>query len=385
MAADDDGDSVLSFASDHGSISAHDQGGFGQSNHVTNHHSFSFEPHPLKPGQHVTLPPMMTMPELHNANSQMAGAPYQQPQTFLPSSYTTPSVAIHQPATHPKRRPSSSQKKKQKKQLTKDIPEIAARPDSDENKFRQARQYHQQSRGKVVPLAENNQCNNIMAPSTRNGSRSISDSGSAEAQGTDKQPGKPLLLDGKPFHMPDTMKGLKKKLREVIQRHEAMRAKLAPLQNSFNKLKEEHLQLQESVGKTAKNEEVLKKIKDTYAEYFWRNVKFLQDDEEENSLLTAIYNKMYPEDERKTLGESHKEIWLNTYHDQASASVNSHRSYVQGRLKCAFLNFFEEKEHMPSMEQILKCALRTIDLKDPKNAEVMDFYCKDLLSTYLPA
>ena len=79
------------------------------------------------------------------------------------------------------------------------------------------------------------------------------------------------------------------------------------------------------------------------------------------------------------MGKDNKKIWKNTYKPVLTAQLNAHRSYVQNRMKDSWKKFHETEGWLPTVEQVKKCALRTINVDDEKEFKVMDWYIMDLL------
>jgi hypothetical protein len=87
---------------------------------------------------------------------------------------------------------------------------------------------------------------------------------------------------------------------------------------------------------------------------------------------------------KKGLGSDHKTTWLTTCNGCVVESANYTRGYVQNRLKESFIKFAAEHKKLPTVESLIQCAMRTIDLSKPDNLVLFDFYVTDLLCTQMP-
>ena len=350
----------------------------------------------------VELPAMMN-DTLPSAVAQLAGGNYQEPTTFLPnpnppplltpnttqpSPYFSPPPHLSSPEPH-KNSHSASRKhhSAKKKKKGPQQPKISVRPAKEQRLFHQVHANRQHQRVTITPLGEQNY-QNTQNQNTMGRTRS-SNSASQPVKSTETDPSrgkshKLLMLDGEKIEMPKTNAELKKLLKEVILKHEVLRKKIKPMAEQISSLTADLMQLEKSTGKTSKNSQAEKEIEKTYARYFWRTCKFVQCKEDKRKLLAKIYDKMFDADEQKDLGSSHKSTFVNTYVDCVSSVINGQRSYVQGRVRESFCQFGVDNGFLPTVEELAACALRTIDMGQPRNITIMDWYGKELLGTYLP-
>ena len=348
----------------------------------------------------VGLPPMMN-DTLPGAVAQHAGGNHQEPTTFLPNPNPPPlltptttqptrysSPPAHLSSPEPRKNSHSASRKrhstKKKKKKGPQQAEISVRPAEEQRLFHQVHANRQHQRVNITPLGEHNY-QNTQNQNTMGRTRSTNQPDkSTETDPSRGKSHKLLTLDGKKIEMPRSNAELKKLLKEVILKHETLRKKIKPMEEQISSLTADLLQLEKSTGKTTKNSQAEKELEKTYARYFWRTCKFVQCEEDERKLLAKIYDKMFDADEQKDLGSSHKSTFVNTYVDCVSSVINGQRLYVQGRVRESFCQFGVDNGFLPTVEELAACALRTIDMGQPRNITIMDWYGKELLGTYLP-
>ncbi len=298
-----------------------------------------------------------------------------------------------QPKKQRKSRKNSANKKKNKKQ-----PTCEARAATEASKLHKQ---HQARRQKFFPTTLNSPSSLKNMPVTRRSLEAGSPSSATaatepreESGGTpksspkaDKTATKPASkkTDKKPTYnakvigIPAKLGECQEKLKRWIEIADGQRKKLAPLEKKIQQLEEQLVELMKRAGKNAMNAEMQKKINEHYKNNLFRSAKFILCDEDELKVSTPIYNEEYDASKQEELGELHKNIWLKTYRDYITSVCNNYRSYIQTRIKHAFRQFHETNKFIPSVEELITCSKRTIDMSKEKNVTIFDFYARVLL------
>ena len=185
--------------------------------------------------------------------------------------------------------------------------------------------------------------------------------------------------NGVTYNMPTNVKDLQKNLRQFVQRLETARVKNKTLMQQNAEYREEVKELHKSAMKTRKNVAVVGKIKKIYRSHLFRDTKFIQDTVDEGIAVNLVYGIIFSAKEQKKLDKDHKIVWANTYGPSVTSVANSRRSYIQARLKEATMKFVEEKKYMPTMSEVTKCAMRTIDIDTEKGFQIMRWYWTDMM------
>ena len=286
--------------------------------------------------------------------------------------------------------PPASKRKKTKAKRPSQTAEITPRPASEQVHFAQFRAIRQQLREKTLPLSQ--QDPNIMAktrskqqPQEEQAPAPDDPASDAEAESNRKNsqaksPRQYIMYQGKPAKMPKTMGELQKKFVRVLEELEEVYKERDEAVMHGKHLAKTLQEITTSAPKLAKNKKVVEKIGELIKMNLFRTLKFLGDETHILKNLTTLYDLIYTKEEQAEVGKDHKVIWQSTYKGVLTAELNSHRSYVQNRMKESWRKFHETNKWLPTMEQIKKCALRTIDMKDDGEVLVMEWYFMDLLS-----
>lgn len=191
------------------------------------------------------------------------------------------------------------------------------------------------------------------------------------------------VYNGVSYNMPTNVKDLQKHLRQFVQRLETARVKNKTLAQQNAEYREQIKDMHKVAMKTRKNTAVVGKIKKIYRSHLFRETKFIQDTVDEGIASALAYDIVYTKSEAKKLPKDHKIIWTNTYGPSVTSVANARRSYIQARMKDATMKFAEEKKIIPTLEQVTKCAMRTIDIDKPEGFAIMKWYWTEMMRKYL--
>ena len=189
----------------------------------------------------------------------------------------------------------------------------------------------------------------------------------------------PMIYKGKSYKMPSKKTDLQSQLRSMIRLAEEARVKNATLLKQNSQYRLEISELQKAAMKMKKNKAVEELIKTRSRTDLFRKAKFIQDELEEKSASMIVYKSIYPAKEQKKLGKDHATIWCNTCGATVTSALNSRRSYIQGRMRDATMKFAKKHGYLPTDSDVLRCAMRIIDIKDPKNFQIMKWYWTEVM------
>lgn len=136
------------------------------------------------------------------------------------------------------------------------------------------------------------------------------------------------------------------------------------------------------------NAELMSRIKDIVSNQSWRVVKFVPGNErQEEELFVKVRDAMikegliYPPSD---CSEREEIIWKDTWTEEngsfVATVINQHRNYVQSNLKGAAEKYWaQNNESLPTVDEIVACANRSIDLKIEANLKIFAWYWDKLL------
>ncbi len=191
----------------------------------------------------------------------------------------------------------------------------------------------------------------------------------------------PLLLDGKACEMPRKNEDLKKQLRQIIRRHETIRKNQAALKKRNEQLLDQVKELSKNGKKLPVNTAMSAKCQENFVQYLFRKWQFVQDEDDKKRIMDELCEIVYEEEARAGHSEDYFGIWMNTYASIVVAKCNATRSYVQNRMKDGLAVFHKNHGFIPTVEEIIKCALRTIDVETKRGYLIFEYYWKDLMGT----
>ena len=182
-----------------------------------------------------------------------------------------------------------------------------------------------------------------------------------------------------------------KTLGEMVELISEMQAYIQRLQDGrtaqndeINKLKQETLDLASKIKKGNTNTEVVDKISTiTKHRIFPKNKFILTEEASMICMLEAatIYFEELGKDIKK-MNKKEVNLFLHTYEQTMLQTVAGQRTYACSRLCKAAKIFAKENNFIPSPEQIVKCALRTINVNQAQNKKVMEWYWSVLASKF---
>ena len=182
--------------------------------------------------------------------------------------------------------------------------------------------------------------------------------------------------------MPNRKIDLERSLKRVIRKHEILRKRNIYLEANIEDMEKSLDNLAKKGQRLPINNSMMAKVQTTYVNTLFRRLKFLADDDDESKAMDEMYDLVYTKKEQESLSDQHKTLWKNTYGDALTRKMNKVRSYVQNCLKDALKKFYAVKKYLPTTEEIMSCALRTIDFKTERGSVIFELYWTQLLGTY---
>ena len=131
------------------------------------------------------------------------------------------------------------------------------------------------------------------------------------------------------------------------------------------------------------------KVRNAVIEVFFRNVKFLSNQDTTKELTEKVIDYVHTEDERNNMTQEYKDSFALTYIHLVDVTISRRRSYVQQQMSKVLLNLMNsthtgsgpETDLCPSYELFLKCALRDIDVDNEEEMVAFCWYWEHILST----
>jgi len=150
-------------------------------------------------------------------------------------------------------------------------------------------------------------------------------------------------------------------------------------------LEQEYSLRDRAKGKTATaNETVKDAIKHAIRDDGWRRNKFITSQKGQDVYCGMLLDSLkmqglYGNDPCVT---ANRAKWIKTYGTIVTSELNSHRNYVQGRIRKAFLDTWMSKHSQGQCQEglWLKCLNRDIDLNVEEDYEAFKFYWGTLLT-----
>ncbi len=122
------------------------------------------------------------------------------------------------------------------------------------------------------------------------------------------------------------------------------------------------------------NKEVKRKVISTTKDQLWRQVKFIGNDEETNECARLVF-KLGGFAQNGVFEPHQKESFVATYGKLVGKAIGDKRSYAQSEMKKSATNWMDDHNgELPTVEEILACATRTVEKED-----VFLFYVDKLL------
>ena len=322
----------------------------------------------------LTLAPIYTVesPSLNRNNSaNLPPLVGQRRKKSMPKTVETSSKSTKSAA-----RKSSSRKatKKKSKKATSQVDQENIRPESDRNKFQQQHQSRQQLRlsaRRQLPTQQN------LSPNTQEMTTRIKNQidSMKKALTIAKKSIKDLEadkedLEGQLQAKDDTISNLNQQNRDLF--HQVAEGKKRSKSTSAT----QPLLLK-------KEDPIMEEIKQVTQKELWRHCKFVQSDKQKRAVTKFVMAKMGL---LNSMTDQDQENWIHTYKDVPNAALNAKRSYAQSEMKKKAFEWIKAKkdagvdvdDRLPTVEMILKCALRQVETDEEK--EVFEWYWEDLLA-----
>ena len=307
------------------------------------------------------------------------------------------------PPLQPSRKPSAhnvtnrKKTKKKKRQVDTRVFGGETRDPSEASKFQHAHHQRQQIRGKsFVPPLHGRQTDAM--PKTRKGARAAQTDDDESQRASDAEnvePPKKLIYNGKAIKFPKKYSDLLKMCGDFVNTAEKLRIKVGQGRTAVGELQSTIVQLTQELkegGKIPKNNAMLEALAETFKEKLWRNIKFIQDDEDADNVMARLYNLTFTAAETESFEADHKELWCNTYKPDIITVLNKRRGYLCNRLRDAMKMYHstanlhdpekKPRQYLPTMDELAKCMERDIDLDDDHQLDVFAFYHEHLIGTF---
>jgi hypothetical protein len=165
---------------------------------------------------------------------------------------------------------------------------------------------------------------------------------------------------------------------ELEQRVQKLQADL-----DLEKKKVDHHSIKAKSKVMKENKDELKRIKETVTEELWRTCKFIQCVEDEEIACKYVYQKIYgdPKEDPAELEKMYS--WIETYKACIKKSLYDKRNYVTSQLKAAAMDLLDNGKELPTLEMLLKCLDRTINVENPEENACFKWYWEVLLAKML--
>jgi hypothetical protein len=179
-----------------------------------------------------------------------------------------------------------------------------------------------------------------------------------------------------------TNQTLRKKADKLAENCAELQQDIQKLQLNLEreKKKVDHRSIKAKSMVMKENKEELKRIKDTVTEELWRTCKFIQCADDEEIACKFVYEKIYgdPMEDPAELGKMYS--WIETYKAWIKKSLYDKRNYITSQMKSAAMDLLDNEKELPTIEMVVKCLERSIDLKDPEENALFQWYWEVLLA-----
>ncbi|MBT8188472.1 MAG: hypothetical protein KJO73_12340 [Croceitalea sp.] len=145
---------------------------------------------------------------------------------------------------------------------------------------------------------------------------------------------------------------------ELAQELKLQKCELAKVKKDLEETKKSSAIAENSAGlKVEECDEYKKKLGKVVREVLWHCQKFVRTPEEElaGGKVVIPLTKEYQDESPKVQG-----MMITTYKGNVKTHLNQHRSYVQSQMKDAALQFMDNGMRLPTVDQIMRCALREV-------------------------
>lgn len=190
---------------------------------------------------------------------------------------------------------------------------------------------------------------------------------------------------GKPKKGDDDAKMSVKEIQDLQQALAASKAEKAKLEKQLNSATAMASNLSASSGKASKNginREMEIMMEKNIKLVSFKNCKFVSNDEQMNQFVEQVLDDLDLEgfDKATKEGLEKRQVWKATHGDRAITCQNQCRNYVTTQMKKAVEAYLATSNgQLPTLDSILQCAQRKLNIKDPINQETFQFYYEILL------
>ena len=118
-------------------------------------------------------------------------------------------------------------------------------------------------------------------------------------------------------------------------------------------------------------------------------IKFICSEEKQLEAAVSIYKWILQEEQGKKITDEdidkvHMAGWVKTYGSECTSSLNRARGDCSQRMLTEYKNLMKENQEMfggnkgPTVEELMRCALREIDMKNEREVMIMEWYITNL-------
>jgi len=159
---------------------------------------------------------------------------------------------------------------------------------------------------------------------------------------------------------------------------------IAQLKAELAKAKKDMAKLQKTtsvtkVYKAEKCEELIPFLYQAFKKSCWRTVKFFQSEEQVDTFTEKLIPLVHEPATLDGYDDAKVASFCVTYRDNVSSIVSQLRAYVQQQMKNAALVLLENGGNLPSTDDILRCAVRDIDLTKQADLDLFEWYWVHIL------
>jgi hypothetical protein len=182
---------------------------------------------------------------------------------------------------------------------------------------------------------------------------------------------------------------VKTKYREAKDANKHNVAALRRVNHENEQLKKEIATLQAQVSKFGKNDAVVAQLDTLVKKKLFPFVKFICSEEKQLEAAVSVYKWILQEEHGKKItdediDEVHMAGWVKTYGSECTSSLNRARGDCSQRMLSEYKNLMKENQEMfgnnkgPTVEELMRCALREIDMQNEREVMIMEWYITNL-------
>ena len=123
-------------------------------------------------------------------------------------------------------------------------------------------------------------------------------------------------------------------------------------------------------------------IRHAYRIFIFRRAKWIRNNADMALLAEKAYDYVFDKEKRDDLGNDYKLSWINTYTKQMKTVVNARRSYIQSQCKLAVFRYYKKHNKMPTLDDMIKCITRDIDVNDEGDYALFEWHWDDLIGKW---